>query len=76
MDTPILHTLTSLIPLVLIQGVYAIFAAQVAKRTQRSVPLFAILTLIPGIGMFFFAYVVWSTTLYVLDSLNELKAKS
>ncbi|WP_312589603.1 hypothetical protein [Comamonas terrigena] len=61
--------------MMLIQGIYAIFAAQVAKRTQRSVPLFAILTLIPVFGMLFFIYVIWSTTLYVLDSLNELKAK-
>lgn len=75
MDTPILHTLTSLIPMMLIQGIYAIFAAQVAKRTQRSVPLFVILTLIPLFGMLLFIYVIWSTTLYVLDSINELKAK-
>jgi hypothetical protein len=76
MDTPISDTLISLIPMMLIQGIYAIFAAQVAKRTQRSVPLFVILTLIPLFGMLLFVYVIWSTTLYVLDSINELKAKS
>jgi len=62
------------LPLIIIQLVYAIFAAQVAKRTGRSVPLFVVLTLIPLFGAFFFIYVMWSTALFVLDSINELKS--
>ncbi len=58
------------------QAIYAAFAAQIAKRTNRSVPMFVILTLIPILGTFFFIYVMWSTTILVLDSINELKAKS
>lgn len=57
------------------QAIYAIFASQIAKRTNRSGPLFVVLTLIPFLGAFFFIYVMWSTALFVLDSLNELKGK-
>lgn len=60
----------------IMQGIYAAFAAQIARRTNRSVPMFVALTLIPMLGAFFFIYVMWSTVIYILDSINELKAKT
>jgi len=56
-------------------SIYAIFAFQIAKRTNRNVPVFLVLSLIPIIGAFFFIYVMWSTVIYVLDSINQLKGK-
>lgn len=55
------------------QVILAVFAAQIATRTSRSVPLFVAFTLIPLLGLFFFLYVMWSTILLVQDRLNELK---
>lgn len=66
----------SFLPLILMQSIYAIFAFQIAKRTNRSVPMFVVLTIIPIVGAFFFIYVMWSTVIYTLDSINELKAKA
>jgi hypothetical protein len=57
------------------QSIYAILTVQIAKRTGRSVPAYLVMSLIPIIGAFFFIYVMWSTILFVLDSINELKAK-
>lgn len=65
----------SLLPLILMQSIYAILTVQIAKRTGRSVPAYLVMSLIPIIGAFFFIYVMWSTILFVLDSINELKAK-
>lgn len=65
----------SLLPMIIMQSIYAILTVQIAKRTNRSVPLYLILSLIPIAGAFFFIYVMWTTVLYVLDSINELKAK-
>lgn len=66
---------TSYLTLMALQSIYAIFAAQIAKRTNRSVGAFFVCTLIPLVGILFFAYVIWSTALIVLDTLNDLKAK-
>lgn len=63
----------SFFPFVIVQVVFAVFAAQIATRTSRSAPLFVAFTLIPLLGLFFFLYVMWSTILLVLDRLNELK---
>lgn len=68
-----MENIASFLPMMIIQVIYAVFAGQVAKRTQRSVPAFVILTLIPGLGMLFFIYVIWSTALFILDSISELK---
>ena len=68
-------TILSLLPLILIQTIYAIFIAQIAKRTEKSVLKYVVISLIPFIGAFFFIYVMWSTLLGLLDSVNQLKAQ-
>jgi uncharacterized membrane protein len=68
-------TFISFLPMLIMQAIYAVFVAQIAKRTGRSVPVYVILSLIPIVGAFFFIYVMWSTVLRVLDSINELKAQ-
>lgn len=57
----------------LMQSIYAILIVQIAKGTDRSVPIYLIFSLIPIVGAFFFIYVMWSTVLFMLDSINELK---
>lgn len=68
------NSLFSLLPLIIMQSIYAIFIWQIAKRTNKNAAIYLILSLIPVIGTFFFIYVFWSTILLVLDSINELKA--
>ena len=62
------------LPLFTMQVIYAIFVAQIAKRTRKPVLVYVIFSLIPFVGAFFFIYVMWTTILRVLDSINELKA--
>jgi hypothetical protein len=66
----------SFLPIILMQSIYAILTVQIARRTNRSVPTYLIILLIPLIGAFFFVYVMWSTVLFVLDSINELKVQN
>lgn len=63
-------------PMLTMQAIYAIFVVQIAKRTQKNVPVYTILSLIPFVGLFFFIYVFWGTFLYLLDSINQLKAQN
>jgi len=62
------------LPILTTQVIYAIFVAQIAKRTNKNVLVYVILSLIPFLGLFFFIYVMWTTILRMLDSINELKA--
>ncbi|RZI41518.1 hypothetical protein EGT07_18225 [Herbaspirillum sp. HC18] len=68
-------TIVSFLPIFIMQAIYAVFAAQIAKRTNKNVPLYVIVSLIPFIGTFFFIYIIWSTVLWALDSINELRAQ-
>jgi uncharacterized membrane protein len=58
------------------QIVYAIFTAQIAKRRHKNVVAYVLVSLIPFVGMFFFIYVMWSTVLWTLDSINELRVRN
>jgi hypothetical protein len=71
-----MDTLIGLLPIFITQLIYAVFVAQVAKRTGKSATAYVALTLIPILGAFFVIYVLWSTALWVLDSINELKARA
>jgi uncharacterized membrane protein len=68
-------TIISFLPMFIMQVIYAVFMAQIAKRTNKSATVYVIVSLIPFIGAFFFIYVMWSTVLWTLDSINELRAK-
>jgi hypothetical protein len=70
-----MDTLLSLLPLMLMQAIYAIFIVLIAKRTNKNVWLYAILSIVPVLGMFFFLYVIASTFLRLLDSVNALEKK-
>lgn len=71
-----METLFSLMPMFIMQSIYAVFVFQIAKRTEKNAPLFTVATLIPLLGAFFVIYVFWSTTLYLLDSVNELRDRT
>jgi O-antigen ligase len=62
------------LPVFIMQVIYAIFVAQIAKRTKKPVVVYVIFTLVPFVGAFFFIYVMWTTILRMLDSINELTA--
>lgn len=66
-------SIISFLPFLTMQVIYSIFVAQIAKRTNKNVVLYVVLSLIPFLGAFFFIYVMWTTLLRVLDQLNELK---
>jgi hypothetical protein len=68
--------ISSFLPMIFIQAIYAAFVFQVAKRTGKSVRVYVVITLVPIIGGFFFLYVMWSTFLDLLDSVNRLERKS
>ena len=69
-----METILSFLPIFIIQVVYAVFVAQIARRTNKNMPVYVIVSLVPIVGSFFFIYVFWSTALWALDSINELKA--
>ena len=69
-----METILSFLPMFIMQVVYAVFVAQIARRTKKNVPVYVIASLVPIVGVFFFIYVFWSTALWALDSINELKA--
>lgn len=71
-----MNTLIGLVPIFITQLIYAVFVAQVAKRTGKNATVYVVLTLIPILGAFFVIYVLWSTVLWALDSINELKARA
>lgn len=66
-------TLISFLPMFIMQLIYAVFVGQIAARTNKNVPVYVVVTLIPIVGMFFLIYVFWSTILSLLDSVNQLK---
>lgn len=68
-------TIISILPMVIMQVVYAGFVAQIARRTNKNVLVYVIASLVPIVGAFFIIYVFWSTALWALDSINELKAQ-
>lgn len=68
-------TILSLLPLFIMQSIYAVLVAQIARRRNKSVLIYVLASLIPVAGTFFFMYVMWSTILNVLDSINEIKAR-
>lgn len=68
-------TIISFLPMFIMQAIYTIFVAQVAKRTKKNVPVYVFVSLIPFVGAFFFIYVMWTTVLWGIDSINELRAQ-
>ncbi|MGC8164895.1 hypothetical protein ACP3WT_24710 [Salmonella enterica] len=66
-------TLASFLPMFIMQLIYAVFVAQIAKRTNKNVLGYFLATLIPLFGLFFLIYVFWSTILSLLDSVNQIK---
>lgn len=54
---------------------YAFGVYYLAKRMGKNKWLWAILTLVPFVNFVFAAYVVFKVIYYVIDALNELKAR-
>lgn len=61
-----------LIPLLIIQGIYAIFTYNVAEKRNKSKILYVVLTLIPGFGSLFFFIIILTSILYALDEIKKI----
>ncbi len=68
-------SLFSLLPLLIIQGVFAIVVGLVAKKIGLMTWLWVVLTLIPGLGLiivpWFVAYKVVAAVIDRLDQISE-----
>lgn len=69
-------TIVSFLPIILVQAIYAAFVFQIAKRTGKNVLAYCVITLIPGVGMLFFVYVMWSAFVGLLDAVNRLEKRA
>ena len=67
-----LNPFIQLIPLLIIQGIYAIFTYNVAEKRNKSKILYVVLTLIPGFGSLFFFIIILTSILYVLDEIKKI----
>lgn len=67
--------LATFVPLILVQIIFVALAYPLTTRMQMNAPLWAVLGLIPFIGFLVIYFVSYRFALYILDALNEIKAK-
>lgn len=67
--------LPQLMPLIVIQIPYAIFAAAMAKRFYGNPIVWALISIIPLVGFGFMLYILYRIATRVLDRLDEINAK-
>jgi hypothetical protein len=63
------------LPLMIMQGIFAIFVYPLAKRMRMNAPLWTVLSLIPVVGFIVFYGICFYLALYMLDALNEIRDK-
>jgi ABC-type uncharacterized transport system permease subunit len=68
-----MEAITSFLPLMILQGLYAIFTYKVAEKTNNSKLLYVFVTLIPGIGSVFFFIQILSSIIYCLDKIQKIQ---
>ena len=67
--------LGGILPILIFQIPYALFAGALAKRLNGNTVLWVILSLIPLVGMIFLMYVFYRIIIRVLDRLEEINSK-
>ncbi|MEI6846930.1 MAG: hypothetical protein WCK32_02665 [Chlorobiaceae bacterium] len=70
-ETP--NPLIQLIPMILVQCLYAIFTYKVAEKTNKNKALYVVITLIPVLGSLFFFITILTSILYALDEIKKPK---
>ena len=65
--------IASLLPIVIIFVVFAIGFGFLAKRLEKNVALWVILSLIPVINYFFWVYAMFITLFYIIDTLKYIE---
>lgn len=70
-----MYEMMGFLPLIIMQGIFAVMVYPLAKRMQMNAPLWTVLSLIPVIGFIIFYYIGFKVAIYMLDALNEIKDK-
>ena len=65
----------NLLPSILMGMLLSIFTYKIAQKTNANKSLYVLFTLIPGIGIIFFIYVLLASILMLLDQINYLKSE-
>jgi hypothetical protein len=73
---PATRVIIQLLPLMIIQTVYAIITFVMARKQGKNPWAWTIFTLVPGIGMFVFLIFFLLTLLSMLDRLNALEKET
>ena len=67
--------LVQLLPLIIFQIPYAVFAGALARRLNGNTAVWVIISLIPLIGFLFMVYVFYRIVTRILDRLEEINSK-
>ena len=67
--------LPQLLPIMIIQLPYALFAGAIAKRLQESRATWIIVALVPLLGLLFMVYVLYRIVDRILNRLDEINSK-
>ena len=67
-----LPVLAALVPMLVFGIIFSIPNGFLAARLGKSVPLWVILTIIPGVNYMFFIYMSYVVLFFVIDKLNQL----
>ena len=71
--TDVWIAIASLLPIVIIFVVFAIGFGFLAKRLEKNVALWVILSLIPVVNYFFWVYAMFITLFYIIDTLKYIE---
>lgn len=67
--------IAQLLPMLVVQIPYALFAGAIAHRLHESRVTWVIVSLVPLLGFLFMVYVFYRIVARVLDRLDEINAK-
>jgi len=67
-----MDTFLQFLPIIIITSPLALGNAYLAKKMKKSIPLWLVLSLIPGFNYFFAVYAAYTTAFYLLDRVNKL----
>jgi hypothetical protein len=75
-NDPIIAVGIGAVPIIIILLLLAFMMAKLAPRVGSSSVTWFILTLIPGVNVFFLYYASYRILAHILDRLNELSART
>jgi len=75
MPSDLSELITSLLPLIIMSVAFAFGNYFLAGRLGKSMVLWIILSLIPGVNFFFFIYICYVVVIRILDQLAKITAR-